>query len=413
MSNIIFSTNRPWQNWQTDTGITEADEKLHSSVKEYGMPFAEKQLTSEEFARLSEWALNLKATGVETLIVAGIGGSTLGARAIRSVFSRYSDSVIFWEGPHPQKLMRIGKIAENEKTALLFISKSGTTLESRTNLAIFRQFFPEVPEYFITESPENIADLSPVKENIFSFPAAIDGRYSVISAAGILPGLFMGADMDGFLNGYREGHSAWDVSVPYDENGAKIAALQYYNLIRAGFDSFTFWTYARDLRAWSDWLIQLWAESLGKEGRVRALPVATKGPEDQHSLLQYFTDGPNHTAHTFFHTESYGVHDTVVPDDIPVASAGSSLWQVLQNQMKSTERQLSENKRPVSEFMLPALDMTQLGKLMTFWMYTVTYTGFLLDINPYTQPGIEKGKKMSNDSMSRGSEDSLNTITEI
>ncbi|MCS6984778.1 MAG: hypothetical protein NZM25_06610 [Leptospiraceae bacterium] len=390
---IRFSANRIWQNWQNvDANLSAKEETLHKGFREYPPAFPECLPTKEDLAKMQAWSDNLKSQNIETLIICGIGGSALGAKAITSLVDPFTPKLFFWEGPHPQLLQYLGRLAEQRKTALLFISKSGTTLETRTNYALYRQFFPSAPLYYVTSEPEKIEDLVVTKEHVFLIPKPLGGRYSVISPVGLLPAYFLGVDVDSLVAGFKAGLEAWDISIPLAQNGAKIVANEYYELFQANFTGAVFWIYAHDLKGWGAWLIQLWAESLGKKTEVHATPILNLGPEDQHSVLQYYMQGPNHFIHTFIHTNSYGRHDTVVPAEYAVESANQSLWKVLHSQMQSIEIALTEQNRPVAEFVLPELTIYQLGKWFAFWMYVVTYLGYLWELNPFDQPGVESGK---------------------
>lgn len=391
---ISFSTNHVWRNWQSaNVHFSHLEEAFHRGYKCFPPAFVNHVPTEEDLAKMLSWSDNLKSRGIEVLVVCGIGGSSLGAKAIYSMVDPFSERLFFWEGSHPQLLRQVGRLAERRKTALLFVSKSGTTLETRTNFALFRQFFPSLPVYFVTSEREKIKDLVTTEENVFILPQPLGGRYSVISPVGLLPAYFIGADVDSLVQGFRYGVEAWDIAIPIPQNPAKQVANQYYELFRANFTGAVFWVYARELQGWGSWLIQLWGESLGKKSEIHATPILNFGPEDQHSVLQYYMQGPNQYLHTFIHTDSYGSHDTVVPQDAQVESANLPLWKVLHSQMQSIELALTEENRPVCEFVLPELSMYQLGKWFAFWMYVVTYLGYLWDVNPFDQPGVEQGKQ--------------------
>lgn len=402
MESVEFSTNKIWQNWQVSHDNKEIEGFFHRGWQTHPPEFSEQALDENQFLAVRQWADSLQDKGVETLLVAGIGGSALGAKAVRGLQNRYSPKLFFWEGTHPQELHYIGKLAEQKKTALLWVSKSGTTLETRTNLALFRQFFPEVEEYFVTSYPESVVEMGGKKENTFIIPQTLPARFSVMSYPGIMPGLFLGADMDSFLNGFRDGVLEWDISAPLASNNAKQIALQYYQLFLSNFQGVVFWIYSREMRGMAEWLVHLWAESLGKQASNTLLPVLCRGPEDQHSLLQYMLDGPNNMVHTFLHTRTYGINDTVVPNSYSVYSGNKSLWEVLHAQKLSTEIALTEKNRPVSDFEVPELNHYQLGRMMCFWMHTVTYLGYLYEIDPFSQPAAEVVKMHSRRVLSLG-----------
>lgn len=392
MAEIQFSTNAVWQNWQGSISDAKAEEKMHAGWKAYPPAFVSHYAKADDLQAYFDVISKLKADGVESLVIMGIGGSSLGSIALQHFFDRYSKKLYFWEGPHPQTMRHIGKMAETKKTAVLWISKSGSTLETRTSLALFRQFFPGVPEYFVTSEPKKIADLKPKPENIFHIPEPLGGRFSIVSPVGILPAMFLGFDIVSFLSGFEEGVEAWDISNPVSGNTAKKTAMQYKEILTAGFSGVVFWVYSQELQGWGKWLVQLWGESLGKKPEVAAFPIMAAGPEDQHSLLQYFMEGPNTFIHNFVHVNSYGSHDTVVPDSVKTEAVNHSLFEVLNAQMRSIELALDEVKRPVSEYILPDLSASILGRWMCFWMYVVSYVGYLYEVNPFDQPGVEAGK---------------------
>lgn len=405
MDTIDFSTNRIWKNWQNPFSDSEIDNKLKDGWKEYSPCFTEYFSDKSELAELENLARELKEDQTETIIVVGMGGSVLGTKAIKHYFSPYSDKLFFWEASHPQLLRKAGHLAEIKNAVFLWVSKSGDTLEANANLSLFRQFFPDIPVYYITAYPEKLKSMDVPEKNIIKMPEKLSGRYSVISSASVLPGFFLGADMNEFMNGFMAANEKWGIGIPINENTAKLTAMQYYQLLNANFHSVVFWVYADELIEWGRWLKHLWAESLGKSPHVHALPVLTQGPEDQHSMLQYFQDGPNSFIHTFIHTNSYGFHDTVIPD-LPVGPhSGKSQWEILRSEMKSMESILTNKNRPVSEFNLPGIysgknpeewykdsNLRILGRWMGFWMYVVTYLGILFDVNPVNQPAIESGK---------------------
>ncbi len=417
METIDFATNKIWKNWQNPYSDAEMDQKFKYGWEKYPPGFIHALPSDAEMQQLKKIADGLKEDKTETLIVVGMGGSVLGTKAIKQYYAPYSDKLFFWEASHPQQLRKAGHLAEVKNTVFLWVSRSGDTLETNANLSMFRQFFPDIPVYYITANAEKLEGMNIDPANILSTPRDLSGRHSVVSAVSLLPGFFLGANMDEFMAGFREAMEKWDVGIPIAQNTSKLTALQYYQLLNSNFHSVVFWIYADEMLEWGKWLKHLWAESLGKSSHVNALPILAQGPEDQHSLLQYYHDGPNSFIHTFVHTKSYGFHDTVIPDTPSGPQAGHSQWEVLQSEMKSMERMLSERNRPVGEFNLPGIysgknpqewyknsNMRILGYWMGFWMHTVTYLGYLFDINPSNQPAIESGKNNCVEFLKKGHE---------
>ncbi len=400
---IEFSKNQFWKSNIDQPDFQTIEKELEDGWHTWEPSFVKDYTKKKEFKRMEKWAREIQQQGVKHLIVIGIGGSSLGAKALQKYSLNGSDKLVFLEGPHPQILKQYSKILKEKDIAILWVSKSGSTLESLTNLSIVREFFKNIPEYFITSNPEKLNKLCNDPERIFMIPKDLGGRFSVVSSVGIMPGLFAGLPMNDFLRGFQNANDSFHISIPIFENHAKIMALELYSMLQSGYHGIVFWIYSCDLRAWGDWVVQLWGESLGKKTNIQALPYVARGPEDQHSLLQYFMAGPNKYIHIFTHTKSYDPINIKLPNTLEAhIAAGHSLYEILQAQMSSIESALSEEKRPVSQYMFPLLykelekgweaDMWLMGKWMGYWMYIVTYLGYLFKVNPFDQPAVEKGK---------------------
>lgn len=389
---VRFSANKFWMNWQSLGRAHELDNLMHAGAKKWPAAFATDFMKVSELAPIEKWAAELRQLDAQTLIVVGIGGSSLGGVALKALINRHSDKLIFWEGPHPATMQHIAQVAENKQTALLFVSKSGTTLETRANLALFRQFFPGVPEYFVTSEPQQIKDLGATAKNTFLIPKNLGGRFSIVSPVGMMPALFVDYNVKAFLTAFAAANTEWEISIPVTENVAKQTAIHFYNLFAARFSGVAFWVYASELVDWGRWLVQLWAESLGKKPHITALPIVVQGPEDQHSLLQYFMEAANRHLHCFVHTESYGSRDSLITGEVKGDFADKSLSQILTAQMRSIEAALSAKERPVAEYLMSGLSETEMARWFCFWMHVVSYLGYLWEINPFDQPGVEAGK---------------------
>jgi glucose-6-phosphate isomerase len=389
---VRFSANKFWMNWQSLSRAHEFDNLMHAGFKKWPAAFSTDYMKVSELGPLEKWASELRQLDIQTLIVIGIGGSSLGGIALKALIDPHSDRLVFWEGPHPSKMQRIAQLAETRQTALLFVSKSGTTLETRANLSLFRQFFPGVPEYFVTSEPAAIKDLGANAQNTFLIPKDLGGRFSIVSPVGMMPAMFLDYNARSFLTAFAEANAQWEISIPVAENVAKQTAIHFYNLFAARFTGVAFWIYAADLVDWGRWLVQLWAESLGKKPHIAALPMVVQGPEDQHSLLQYFMEASNRHLHCFVHTESYGSRDSLITAEARGEFADKSLSQILQAQMKSIESALSTKERPVAEYLLSDLSEAEMARWFCFWMHVVSYLGYLWEVNPFDQPGVEAGK---------------------
>ncbi len=407
---IFLNWNSSWLSPQ-ENNYLEAEDKMRSGFRNYEPMFTSEERVSEAlFTRMENWAASLHVQKVEHLIVIGIGGSSLGGKVISELSANYTGNILFWEGPHPKTLKNYAKFLEYTQVALLWVSKSGTTLESRINLALVREYFKNIPEFFVTSYPEKITDLCSDPDSIFEIPKRLSGRFSIISPAGIMPGLFLKAPMRIFLDGFYAANQSYDMPVALQENPAKQMALSLCNFYDAKYSGVIFWIYNKNLLAWGDWILQLWSESLGKKGDFFLLPYKARGPEDQHSTLQYFLKSDSSYAHIFVHTKSYAPLNTRVTSHIADNLFDHTLWEILDTQMKSVEYVLDKKNRPICEYAFSNLytqkndvlqgDFFLLGKWISYWMHVITYKAYLLNINPFDQPDIELHKVFCNQVLS-------------
>jgi len=160
-------------------------------------------------------------------------------------------------------------------------------------------------------------------------------------------------------------------------------------------------TYRDRLSTFGDWYVQLWAESLGKS-RVSAAygwtPMALRGPADQHSVLQLLQEGPRDKLMTLIRVEG-GDEDVQIPKghggfgQLAPDLAGRHLREVLEAEEAGTVAALVEDGRPVIELKVACLDEFHIGALFGFFQRAVSYLGFLAEVNPFDQPGVEAGKR--------------------
>jgi len=385
-----FSNNDVWGSLAS--AAESHSGRLQAGYNKWPPSFVSDYIKQEELAKCLAWRDQIVADGIEALIVIGMGGSSLGSRAIENYLgARAERELFFFEGSHPQTAHYVDRLISRKRCAILWVSKSGSTLESRANLSLLRQKQKNLPETFVTSSPDKIADLQPAPQSIFAIPDNLGGRFSAISAVGILPTLFIGGDAHAFVQGFERGLAKW--AIDRGANAAATLATHYHALLsHEAYVGIVFWVYARELILWGDWLLQLWGESIGKHSNVTALPLLAKGPEDQHSMLQYFLDGPNNLLHNFVFSPKLA-DDIVLGDNITGDFAGKNLSAILLAQKQSIVLALNENDRPVGQFELAATgDLADLGEWMCFWMFVISYLGYLYEVNPFDQPAVEQGK---------------------
>jgi len=352
-----------------------------------------------------------------TLVVFGIGGSALGAQAIKTALSHRTDhkgiEVIVADNIDPRQMKTLTDRLDYEKTVFNVISKSGETMETLAQFMIIREFlirkvgvdgFRE-RMIFTTDPQKGILREMARDENIRSLciPPQIGGRFSVLTPVGLFPAEVMGLDSQKLLGGAKKSDSPvheveWDRYPPY-----MYAFLSYIAAVEKKMNISVLMPYSVSLRDFAFWFSQLWAESLGKIRQIDGehinlgqTPVVSIGVTDQHSQLQLFIEGPRDKIITFLAIDDFEC-DIEIPtiDDIRRSLgslSGKSLFSLFDAERKATEAALAIQGRMSMTIHLPHLSEETLGALFYFFEMATTFCGYLYKINPFNQPGVEEGK---------------------
>lgn len=351
----------------------------------------------------------------DVLVVAGIGGSSLGPKVI---CARPGSAVHFLEGVDPETLA--GRLAAVpwERAALNIVSKSGGTLETLTNAALALEHLRRaVPDRWrdrvvVTASPgQGRLQRWALEEGVPSLeiPAAVGGRYSVLTPVGLLPAAFDGVDPTALVAGARAGADR-SLLLQGAANPALSLALTLFALYSKGKVEVDLWGYGERCRLLALWIQQLWGESLGRrlgEGpeapRVGATPLACTGSEDQHSLLQLFVDGPAHRWVLLLTADAAGPalsHQAKALAGLP--EAVHNVGQIQRGLWRGTSRALVEAGVPLAHYDLGAPDAHALGEAFFVFMAATIYAAALFEIDPFGQPGVEAGKRFTREFLERG-----------
>ncbi len=351
-------------------------------------------------------ALNRLPAGSETLYILGIGGSALGTSMLINAFSdKCVRTVVVVDNVDSNTVGRLLRQVEPEKSVINVISKSGSTVEP---LSLFSAFFARFEEKLgrkeafrrvvvTTDVEKGALRQLAEEENLISLsiPGNVGGRFSVLTPVGLFPAMFAGIDVVPLLLGAkrekREGReravSGAVLDYLFQEQGRNIKVL---------------FPYCDRLKTFGDWYLQLFAESLGKLKNRRGMVVRSGqtgvvavGVTDQHSQLQLYKEGPGDKSFFFFTLEN----QENVP--IPDVFSGYSSFQVLKGkdfgslmraEAEGTMRSLEKNSLPVFEYTLSGIDGETLGALIFMFEMQTAITGYLMNVNPFDQPGVEEGK---------------------
>ena len=359
----------------------------------------------------------------ENLLVLGIGGSALGLRCLKTSLlpSTYNDlpargrkgcpRLYICDNIDPDGFDAVLDYLDWKQTCVNVISKSGRTTETISQFFLVRDILIKKfgrerwrDHVIITTDPTTGPLRSIAKEEgVESFPVPVNvgGRFSVLSSVGLLPAACVGIDIKALLAGaadMRDRASVFDL----EKNPVYMNAVVHYL-----FDTLknsrisVMMPYSDSLERFSDWYAQLLAESLGKENKGPT-PVKAVGVTDQHSQLQLYMSGPRDKVITIMGLDEFKSERQLSPD-MPEPFeylSGHSLQSVLKAEEEATGRALKDAGRPHVKISLKKLDEYHMGGLLMAYQIQVAYMGMLYGINPFNQPGVELGKKITREILS-------------
>ncbi len=362
-------------------------------------------------------ALAARARRFRHMLVLGIGGSALGARAMQRAFA--PDQDLPGRGGHDGKTLWI---ADNvcpvtlgqwfarlkpQDTMVVAISKSGGTIETLSQYFLARDWLRRALGDAWTEHMLLVTDEQKgfLREEAGTWglgslevPDNLGGRYSGLSAVGLLPAAFLGIDWEALLAGADSVAKSLreDPSSLRDHPSFALAcwarALEEY-----GYNDLIFFCYEPLFATYGPWFAQLWAESLGKEG-LGTMPVPATGVTDQHSVNQMFLDGQRNKA-CLFVTAGGREPGPLFPADLPepwAFLAGRPFGVLLDAEAMGTRMALTRHKVPLVHIHLDDARERSGGALMMLLEAATVFTGWLMGINPLDQPAVELGKRLAN-----------------
>ena len=370
----------------------------------------------KEFARIKKAAKKIKKES-DILVVIGIGGSYLGARAvIESLTSSFYNMLPDKQRKYPQVLYVGNNLSPNYINELIeyignkdfsvnVISKSGTTTEPAIAFRIFREILEN--KYGIDEARSRIyattdkekGALKTLAQNEgyeqFVVPDNIGGRYSVLTAVGLLPIAVAGIDIEKLMEGARVGE------VRYNDQNLKYNQCYQYAVVRNILykqckDIEILANYESKMHYFTEWWKQLFGESEGKDKKgifIAGVDLTT----DLHSMGQYIQEGKRNLFETVIEIEQPNTDLTINPDDDNLDGlnylAGKGLDYVNKKAMEGTIKAHVTGEVPNILIKMEKLDEENIGELIYFFEKACAMSGMLLGVNPFNQPGVEEYKK--------------------
>lgn len=378
--------------------------------------FAELEAQATEFARVRAFAAGVSGA-FDDVVVLGIGGSALGAVALRTALGATGTGprLHVLDNVDPATIAQVLLAVVPDRTLWCVISKSGTTVETLAQYALVRAWIeragvPPARHLAIVTDPmagplRAIAQRDGIPA--FEVPPNVGGRFSVFTPVGTLPASIAGYDVAALLGGAREMRDRCDTATLADNPAGLFASLLWRAHQRAGQGTHVLMPYSDGLRDAAPWFVQLWGESLGKRDAdglpAGPTPLGARGATDQHSLLQLLMEGPADKVVTFVRV-ARADDDLTVPaaGDLPDAAAfmrGRTLGELLGAEAEATARALVSAGRPSMTITLDRCDAHSLGELLMMLMLATVYAGALYRVDPFGQPGVELGKQLAREAL--------------
>jgi len=384
-------------------------EKNSHKIGYYLLPQTSKQLLQEieEFKTTNPY---IKKASIKDIVIVGIGGSSLGTKAIYQILKHQQNSKIklhFLENGDPIEITSTLKKLKKEKTLFVVISKSGTTIET---ISIFKYILKRFK--ISLEQKADINRLLAITDNDsalsqfankytikqFHIPKNVGGRFSVLSAVGIVPLGLAGFKIEKLLAGAKKFKNSF---FKKQEQHILEKAYFYYKNSKHYPINVVF-SYSSLFSYFNQWYVQLWGESLGKidklNHKVGLTPIGLVGSIDQHSFLQLIIQGPSNKTVSFIKIKEFHKRTKIPKLKLDYLEKtdfinGYRFNKLLNEQCNATCESLIDENIPVDNITLDCISEENLGILICYYELLTSALGNMFDINTYNQPGVEFGKK--------------------
>ncbi len=397
--------------------ITSANEKLRNGTGEgndyLGWLDLPVNYDKAEFEQIKQSAEKIKKDS-DVLIVLGIGGSYLGARAVIEFIKSSNYNLLAKDTPQiyfggntlsSYSLSELIKLTEGKDFSINVISKSGTTTETAVAFRVFKKLIEDKYGkeeaakriYVTTDKKKGALKALADKEGYKTFvvPDDVGGRYSVLTAVGLLPIAAAGIDVDALMSGAayaREKYAGGDVIA---NDACKYAAARNI-LYRSGKKIELSVSYEPSMLMWNEWLKQLFGESEGKDGKG-IYPASVIFSTDLHSMGQYIQQGERLMFETVLWVNE-PIANVTVPYDEENADglnfvAGENMHFINKKAQQGTVLAHTDGDVPNILVEIDKQDEYNLGQLIYFYELVCALSGYVLGINPFNQPGVESYKK--------------------
>ncbi len=378
----------------------------------------------------------------ENVLVLGIGGSALGGIAVTEALLKpywnlltkeQRDNyprIFFLDNIDPDSMVGILQILDLKKTLVNVITKSGSTAETMSQYMIIKDLMEkelgdDYRKNIVVTTDQRVGVLRQLADQevykTFVIPDDVGGRFSVFSAVGLLPFALVGLDIDKIMSGIKDMDLALKNTDIYENIAAQGALINYLMDTKLGKNISVMMPYSSRLKYVSDWYVQLWAESLGKEYNkagervnIGPTPVKALGATDQHSQIQLYNEGPNNKLITFIRVEKFD-NELEIPKIFEYTGigylGGKTINNLINAEADSTRVALADYSRPTITITIDRVDEYNVAQLLYMLEVQTAIAGELYNIDTFNQPGVEQAKNYTYALMGRaGYEDSAQNL---
>ena len=400
-----------------------AHRRAHGELPFYDLP-------GQDIAPIIALADEIRA-GFDDFLVIGIGGSSLGPKATQGALNhphynllsreqRGGPRLFFMENIDPTSINAVLDVLNPTRTCVNVVTKSGGTAETLANYMVARQWLEtggaDPAKHLVATTDPEAGDLRRIADQegwrTLPVPPKVGGRFSQLTAVGLLPAAVCGIDIAELLAGAADMEKRCRELDMRENPAYHLASLHHLADTQKNKPICVMMPYADSLAGLADWFVQLWAESLGKEvsldgNKVNCgqTPVPAVGAIDQHSQLQLFVEGPNDKMTTFLQVGKFA-DPCAIPkthDDVSALGylGGATLENLLNTELSASEMVLTDKGRPNMRIILPEMRPFAFGQMLMLFEIMTAFAGGLYGINPFDQPGVERGKVLTYGAMGR------------
>ncbi|MFK5881188.1 MAG: glucose-6-phosphate isomerase [Sulfurospirillum sp.] len=401
---------------ETQKKIEDTLEAMRQEMNSNETGYYKLPLTSQDIIKKIQ---SLQVESFSQIVIIGIGGSSLGIKAVDMVLRPYSNAkeILYLENSDPISINQTLKKIKIKEALFFVISKSGGTIETTSIFkTVINHFGLDLSRkdkkrvFAITDSGSNLSDFASFHGiTQFNIPLNVGGRFSVLSAVGVAPLIMAGYDIPALLRGAGEFIERFFKRE--EEHLLQKALFLSENSDRTPIN--VLFSYADALENFTKWFVQLWAESLGKidtKGkRVGLTPVGLIGAVDQHSFLQLVMEGTRDKTVTFIKVENFG-SDLTIPNISLRAIEKTDFINLktfntlINAQCDATMQSLVDAKVSTDIITLDFVTPQNIGALIVYYELLTSAVGVMLDINTYNQPGVELGKQILYKNLQKGNQ---------